>query len=217
MGSGEGIADLDSSEGAALLVVEPLIEPLWLSIGNELRLKWHPPVAESLFCDALVSAVSGDESKAVLELGVAAEVEITRMLGDVATFLPDTPQKSKFRKKGERDKFPEKFIDWPTRLGLEDATAFKMQSLYTGWTDQVRELYQMRNGVAHSGQLHSKKGIASYALSTNALFAYTRAQREMAGVSVYSYPQGQSAYKQLIGFRDGIFRVETSMTVGHFL
>jgi hypothetical protein len=198
------------------LIVEPLTKALWSSMSQQLNSKQHPPVSESLFCDALVSAVSGDESKAVLELGVAAEVEVTRMLTEVANTLPNSPQKAKFRNKGERDKFGQKFSDWPLRLGLEDAPAFKMKGLYSGWTDIVKDLYKMRNGVAHSGKLHSNRHIGEYVFSANALFAYCRAQREKAGVGVYSYPAGEFPYHQLIGFRTGIFTIQTSMTTGRF-
>jgi hypothetical protein len=198
------------------LIVEPLTEALWSSMSLELKAKQHPPVAESLFCDALVSTVSGDESKSVLELGVAAEVEVTQMLTDVANAPPNTPQKAKFRNKGERDKFGQKFSDWPLRLGLEDATAFKMKGLYGGWTGIVKELYKMRNGVAHSGKLHSSRHIGDYVFSTNALFAYCRSQRQKAGVSVYSYPAGQVPYYQLVAFRTGVFSIQTTMTTGQF-
>lgn len=56
----------------------------------------EPPIVESLFCDALLSVVTGEELKAVLELGVSAETAITELLLKTADIPPATPKKRKF-------------------------------------------------------------------------------------------------------------------------
>jgi hypothetical protein len=161
------------------LVVKPLDCPIWQSIEHELMNNIALPVSESLYCDALVSAFGGNEIKAVLELGVAAEVEISDLLAAVANTLPSNSIKKKFLK--QQPKFTPKLREWPQQLGLDKAEGFTLASLFPGWVDVLCELYRFRNSVAHSGTLqatgHPTKHLSQYIYATNALFAYTRAQR----------------------------------------
>jgi hypothetical protein len=177
-----------------------------------------PPVSESLYCDALISAFSGDEVKAILELGVAAEVEVTQMLIAVAGAPPLTPSKAKFLKqKPHLLKFYEKLCEWPQKLGLQDAISFRHAGLYPGWVDAMREVYRFRGSVAHSGQLTpgtTTQHLSSYVYAANALFAYCRSQRETAGVAPYAYAAGRSAYHQMLAFHEALFFGETYLARG---
>src|SRR5207302_884196 len=62
------------------VLVHPLSRELWDSMANEVSSHLGPPVSESIFCDALLSIVAGDDHKAVLELAVASEIEVTQLL-----------------------------------------------------------------------------------------------------------------------------------------
>ena len=194
------------------LIVRPLEQDLWLTFAEEINSNAQPPVAESIFCDALMSAVAGDEAKAVLELGVAAEIEITQLLADVSRTPPETHQKIKFAVRGERDCFYDKLAVWPEKLGLQKAQTFDPFGNFQEWLDLLRELYKFRGGVAHSGRLASSTGesATNYLMAANVLFAYCREQRRRAGVSVYSYPGTRSPFQQIVLFREGEIFAETS-------
>src|SRR5437764_426025 len=86
-------------EGRKALIERPLTEEVWLALSQELNAGEEPPVSEALFCDALLSATAGDEIKAVLELGVAAEVELSDLLDTVSQLVPDNPDKTDYRNK----------------------------------------------------------------------------------------------------------------------
>jgi hypothetical protein len=201
-----------------IAIVQPLDESLWLTMKEELSKQ--APVAESLFCDALLSAVAGDQIKAVLELGVAAEVEISQLLQEAAQQPPDAPAKRKYSSNGDWDKFKKKLAAWPQKLGMEEVTSFSMPGLFPEWVDVVRELYDLRGSVAHSGKLRpgvAARHIGEYLFSVNALLQYSRAQRTRLGLPVYSFPASRRPYDQIVGFRDGIFSVETSTSTASFV
>jgi hypothetical protein len=198
------------------LVVRPLEQDLWLTFTNEINGNIQPPVSESIFCDALISAVAGDEVKAVLELGVAAEIEITQLLTDISKMPPKTPQKIKFATKGARDKFYEKLAEWPQRLGLQNAKDFDPTGNFKQWFDLVKELYKFRGSVAHSGRLGPTTGqnVTNYLMATNALFDYCREQKTKVGVPVYSYPATRRPFEQIVLFAAGEISSMTNTAIG---
>ena len=198
------------------LIVRPLAQDLWLTLRQEIDSNAEPPVSESIFCDALISAVAGDEVKAVLELGVAVEIEITQLLTDVSKAAPKTPQKVKFANKGERDRFPEKFAVWPQKLGLPSVQNFDPTGKFSSWSDLVRELYRFRNNVAHSGKLRPTTGhtAINYLMAANMLFDYCREQRRAVGIPIYSYPGTRRPFEQIVLFKDGVVSGETNTVTG---
>jgi hypothetical protein len=198
------------------LIVCPIEQDLWLTFTNEINSGAEPPASESIFCDALISAVTGDEVKAVLELGVAAEVEITRLLADVSCAPPATHQKNRFSVKGEWDSFYKKLKEWPKKLGLQEAQSFDPIGRFKDWLDLVLELYRLRGGVAHSGKLGPilSRPVTTYLMATNILFAYAREQRRIAGVPVYSYPEMHGPFEQIVAFTDGVLSSETNTAIG---
>jgi len=201
------------------LIVLPLTESIWLTLAADLAAGSEPPVSESLFCDALLSATAGDDVKAVLEMGVAVEVELSLLLGELSQSSPATQGKTDYAKRGDRHKFIPKLEGWPQKMGLEAASSFTMTGLYSGWVDIVKELYDLRGSVAHSGRLRpgvSARDISAYLFAGNALFAYCRAQRKKSGLPAFSYPDGQDPYSQLYVFRDGVMSYVSSPLVGRF-
>src|SRR5579863_4397936 len=201
------------------LIVRPLTEELWTTLAAEMNSSATPPISEAMFCDALLSVTAGDQTKSVLELGVAAEIEISHLLGMVAQRPPNTSDKLEYAQKGDRRPFLEKLNQWPQRLGLEPPSHFSRPKLYVDWVQVMDELYDMRGSVAHSGKLRLGKAahhIWNYAIATNTLFAYCRAQRQNVGLISYSYPVGRDPYDQLLAFRDGEFSYESSPLMGTF-
>jgi hypothetical protein len=200
------------------LIVRPLDEPLWLSICDELTSGREIPVSESVLCDALISVVAGDEMKALLELGVAAEIEITQLLVHVSHMPPATPMKREFiTKDGDWDKFDKKLQLWPQKLGLQEAVLFNPAGISKDWVTAVKQLYNLRGSVAHSGKLRAgaaAKNVSAYVFATNALFAYCREQRTRAGVADYSYPASRKPYDQIVALIEGERYGETSPAVG---
>lgn len=189
------------------VLVKPLSKAVWESIGAELQSPLEPPVHESLFCDALLSAAAGEETNAILQLGVAAEIAITNLLLDAAGSGATTPPKRKFIAKGERESFYEKLGEWPAKLGLLSANSFNPKGGVKQWQDTVKELYSFRGSVAHTGRVKSssvQKHISSYVFATNVLFRYCREQRIAAGLPIYSYPTGEDPADQLVAFTDAV-------------
>jgi hypothetical protein len=201
------------------LIVQPLTEGVWSTLASDLNSLSEPPVSESLFCDALLSVTAGDEIKAVLEMGVAMEIELSHLLDAIAQVQPGTPDKTEYAKRGNWEKFYDKLEDWPQRLGLEAASAFSTKGLPPDWINVAKELYNLRGSVAHSGKLRSgvsARHVIDYAFAANALFAYCRAQKIKTGLITYSYPPGQELHESIVMFRDGAFSCRSSPLVGAF-
>ena len=197
------------------LIVLPMDIELWKSIETEITSNIAPPVSEALFCDAMVSAFGGDEIKTVLELGVAAEVEITDLLTTAAKMLPVTSAKKKFLK--QQPKFVPKLCEWPQKLGLGAAEQFMQPGFPPDWVGSMRELYRFRNSVAHSGKISGSapmQHLFTYITAASALLAFSRSQRIKFGMPHYSYPAGRAPFGQILLYRDGIMTGETSTSTG---
>jgi hypothetical protein len=78
------------------VVVNPLSLELWSSMAFELETKAELPLADSIYCDSLLSIVAGDVLRALLAAGVAMEVALTRLLVDVSAAQPSSPAKISF-------------------------------------------------------------------------------------------------------------------------
>ena len=68
------------------VVVNPLSLELWSSMAFELETKAELPLADSIYCDSLLSIAAG----------VAMEVALTRLLVDVSAAQPSSPAKISF-------------------------------------------------------------------------------------------------------------------------
>jgi hypothetical protein len=185
------------------VTVKPLDEEIWLSIRHELIGRAKVPLADSIYCDALLSIAARDEMKALLEAGVAAEVATTQLLIDVSSTTPDTASKAEFRRRQEEGDYPsfkEKLTKLPQSLGLQPATDFACLGFRNGWVNKALELYRLRNGVAHAGIEFGKPltDAGSLIFAANATLEYCRAQRSSCGLVSYSLPQGTSSFEQTI-------------------
>ncbi len=189
------------------VIVNPLNEAVWLSIRQELKDNADIPLADSIYCDALLSIAAKDPMKALLEAGVAAEVGITQLLIDVSSTTPDTLSKMEFRRRQEEGDYPtfkEKLTRLPQSLGLEPATDFTCPGVPDDWVLKALELYRLRNGVAHAG-LKSGKPFTYVGLlifAANATLEYCRVQRSKNGLVSYTMPQGITSFEQTISCHD---------------
>ncbi len=196
------------------MIVRPLTQDIWLSLRQELQDAVEVRLADSLYCDALLSIVAGDRLKALVEAGVAAEVAVTQLLLAVSHSAPDSPAKREFRDKhGGYHRFEEKLCDWPRRLGLDAAETFKIQGMPTGWVSTARELYKLRNGVAHQGSPKVSAGaggIRSSIFAINTLIEYCRTQRAKVGLEEYTMPTGVTPFSQTLALHDACIAAESS-------
>lgn len=197
------------------VIVGPLTNEIWSSTSSELETGEEAPLADSLYCDALLSIAAGDTTKALLEAGVAMEVGLTKLLVDVAESLPITPPKSCFvHQKGDRDKFSKKLCSWPKRLGLDPVENFALAGMPTDWHKTAKGLYRLRNGVAHGGSADGDfGGVVNGMFAAGVLLEYCRAQRLNLGLSPYSMPAGVTPWHQVefchdarIGIDSGVAR-----------
>ena len=201
LGSGRQINFVLAGSG---VIVRPLSKTMWISIGGDLRRQSRPPLSEAIFCDGLLSIVARDEMKAFLELGVACEVEVTQLLDMAATTGSTTPDKQQYAKKGERDPFSVKLKTWTSRLGLDDVATVQLPGTPPDWVDFVVDLYNMRNGVAHSGKKRSGQSVQAYMFAANALFRYSQTQRKLLQSLPYDYEEVDDPTRQVIAFSDAV-------------
>ena len=189
------------------VIVNPLNEAMWLSIREELKGDAQVPLADSIYCDALLSIAAKDQMKALLEAGVAAEVGITQLLIDVCSTTPDTLSKMEFRRRQEEGDYPsfrEKLTKLPKGLGLQPATDFACRGAPNEWVQKALELYRLRNGVAHAGMKPVKPSadVGSLIFAANAALEYCRVQRSNSGLGNYSMPKGTNSFEQTICCHD---------------
>jgi hypothetical protein len=194
--------------------VRPLTEEIWLSIHNELQAGADIPLSDSLYCDALLSIVAGDQMKALVEAGVAAEVAITQLLLEVSHSEPSSPSKREFRnKQGDHHRFKDKLTKWPQKLGLQGVAQCRIHGTPPDWVSIVQKLYQLRNGVAHAGKLKpgaTAHDVTSSLFAVNALLEYCRVQRARVGLSDYTMPNGTTSFGQTMMCHAGLITAESS-------
>lgn len=191
------------------IMVRPLSKELWLTMAAEITSKNPPPVSEAVFCDALLSVVAGDDLKALLELGIACEIEITQLLDSIARLAPDSEEKADYLNRDREGKFPrfaDKLETWTVKLGVQNPKDFTGENIPTDWVANVKELYNVRNKVAHSGKLDNRAArVGNYIMAANALLKYSRSAQKAVGINVYALPTSNGSPEQIIIFRDGQF------------
>jgi hypothetical protein len=185
------------------VLVRPLAIEAWNAIRKNSALRHPIPVSESIFCDALMSVASRDDVKALVELGLAAEIELTGILGAVVASRPNDKAAVEFLKRKERrmDKFQWKLETACVALGLTDPATFHIAGGPAGWKDQLLLLYKFRGSVAHSGQAVVLDGgrdrvittaeVTSFIFAVEALFHWAAEQRRLLSLTEYEHPWKQ--------------------------
>jgi hypothetical protein len=193
------------------VLVRPLPIEAWDAIRKNSALRRPIPVSESIFCDALMSVASRDDVKALVELGLAAEVELTRLLGSAAASRPHDKAAADFLRRKERrmDKFQWKLETASVALGLGDPATFSLADGPTGWKEQLLLLYKFRGSVAHSGQAVVFDGgrdrvitdgeVTSFIFAVEALFHWAAEQRRQLSLTEYDQPWKQFSDRPICG------------------
>jgi hypothetical protein len=198
---GKQISQQDIATYGPNVIVNPLMLEVWTSIGLELEDETELRLADSIYCDSLMSIVAGDTMKALLEAGVAMEVALTKLLVDASTSGPSTAAKANFiRSQGDWQTFGKKLCTWTRKLGLQPIEDFTFDGIPPKWHLTVRELYKLRNGVAHGGQISIRNdfnAIVEGMFAAGALLEYCRVQRLQLSLGVFSMPANVSPWKQV--------------------
>ena len=196
------------------VLVRPLTIEEWDAIRKNSALRRPTPVSESIFCDALMSVASRDDVKALVELGLAAEIELTRLLGAAAASRPSDKAAADFLRRKERriDKFQWKLETASVALGLADPATFNIAGGPAGWKDQLLLLYKFRGSVAHSGQAVVFDGgtdrvittgeLTSFIIAVEALFHWAAEQRRQLSLTEYDQPWKQFSDRPIRGVLD---------------
>lgn len=80
------------------VLVHALPRRFWEPLGQCVASGAPVPVSESIYCDALASFASGDSVRCLVELGVAVEIELTKLLDELAAVNPDADRAAKYRR-----------------------------------------------------------------------------------------------------------------------
>src|SRR5581483_9326672 len=98
------------------VMIKPLTIELWHGIEREMELGNRIPASDLLYCDALCCIPTGDQVRAVLELGVSAEVAVSSLLADrIIQLSPLDRNVLRYLKLQSqlRIRFAEKLTKWP--------------------------------------------------------------------------------------------------------
>ena len=196
------------------VIVNPITRDTWSTIADDLNGSMKPPLEDSLYCDSLLSIVAGDSIKAFLEAGVAIEVALTKLLVDVSTSGTPSPAKAKFIKvEGDRQPFGKKLCEWTRDLGLEPIESFTFPGIPPMWHETVRNLYKLRNGVAHAGKSPVKNGfhdVVTNMFAAGALLEYCREQRLRLRLETFLMPPSSTPWKHIRFCHDGNLKTTSS-------
>jgi len=196
------------------VLVRPLTASVWNSVQLNVSNTVPVPLSDSIFCDALLSIASRDDVKALAELGLAAEIELTSLLSAVSQSRPNEKASIEFekRKAKRQDKFQWKLEKASIALGLEDTAGFNLPGMPLGWKDNLLLLYKFRGSVAHSGQavVNDATGtrvvgagdLDRFLFSVEALFHWSEQQRLRMSIPQYSRPWTQFRERPVMAVLD---------------
>jgi hypothetical protein len=216
--SGDQVGQSNFSTYGQTLIVKPLSREIWETLAYDIPGLSTPPVSDSIYCDAMVSTVGGDEIKAVLELGVACEIEISSLLDDLVAADPQASASQEYKshlagRSWRELSFKRKLGAWPQKWGLPVANSFRLSGMPLTWEADVNELYNFRGAVAHSGRLrHGKQAqeLVRYLFASNALFEYCREQRRVKSIPTYGVASMQVPASQVLAYTGGRMSGKTS-------
>jgi hypothetical protein len=206
------------------VVVKPLTRQIWESIGNDIAKSNPLPLSESIFCDALVSYVTQDPAKCLVELGLAAEIEITQLLDGMSLKQPAcaTARNYERRKARRADFFGWKLEKGALAFGLRSPATFHEPGMPENWCQGVLRLYKSRSKVAHAGacivedeetraERPLRQGdLEQFICCMEAFFYWSQVQRTGQGLSHPTYTWENYNSKPLLAIRAGTFTGRTN-------
>lgn len=208
--SGDTLSQQNFASYDRTVLVQPLSREIWDSVRSNAAAHRSIPVSESIFCDALMSIASRDDVKGLVELGLAAEIELTRLLEAVALNRTDLAASDFLeRKRRRQDKFQWKLEDSSVALGLEDPGKFQIVGGPPNWKDKLLLLYKFRGSVAHSGRAVVDDGngtrpvtdpeISDFIFAVEALLHWSAAQRRQRSLMEYDSSFSQFSDRPIVG------------------
>lgn len=183
------------------VIIKPLTKTVWESIEQQISANCVLPVAESIYCDALISTSLQDDVKALTELGMAAEIELTQLHEDILpTADPHDASEYAKQQKKNGDRFEWKFKDGSQLLKMSDAGQFVPIDGPSGWSSDLLALYRSRNKAIHLGRAivvdkatksesNMNRGeFIPYIFAMEAFFSWIQENRTSRSLERYKYP-----------------------------
>jgi len=219
------VAQMNYAGYGQTVQVRPLKLDSWHQVRSCVEAQFPVPPAESIFCDALSSFVSGDPVRSVIELGISAEIELTNLLDDVAALRPNAAATIRYLdlKRKHRDHFRTKLLRVSTAFGLDDPTNYSAPNTQSNWAELLQKLYGFRNKAAHEGRcliedktLHTTRPLntgelQSFVFAVEAMFNWARQQRRTLGYATVATPRRDDQIVSIIGaIGDGGINMDTS-------
>lgn len=169
------------------VLVRALPRSFWEPLGQCVTSGAPAPVSESIYCDALASFASGDSVRCLVELGVAVEIELTKLLEEIAAVNPDPDGAAKYRREKRELTFKHRLLTATAWLHATNPKQFIIPNMPADWADHILSLYKFRSTAAHEGRavIDSESGprplaagdLQSFIFSTETLFRWSSAQR----------------------------------------
>jgi hypothetical protein len=183
------------------VIVRPLTLENWHAIRRQTESGSTPPVQESFFCDAMTSFSAGDVVKALIDLGVAVEIELTDLMDEA---VPATKDKAiiadyEQQKVKHRDSFKWKLLELSKICGMADPSTFTVPDSISNWSETALRLYEFRGAAAHRGDTTligkhfsspaslQATDIQKFIFSVETLFHWSETERQRLKLSSFPY------------------------------
>lgn len=169
------------------VLVHALPRRFWEPLGQCVASGVPVPVSESIYCDALASFASGDSVRCLVESGVAVEIELTKLLDELAAANPDPDGAAKYRREKRELTFKARLLTATAWLHATNPKQFVIPNMPADWAEQLLSLYKFRSTAAHEGRavIDSETGprllaagdLQHFIFSTEVLYRWSSAQR----------------------------------------
>jgi hypothetical protein len=197
----------------------------WHQVRSCVEAQIPVPPAESIFCDALSSFVSGDPVRSVIELGISAEIELTNLLDDIAALKPSDAASTDYinLRRVRKDFFSTKLLKVAKAFGLDDPKSYSVLNMQPNWAELLQTLYGFRNKAAHEGRClvedktsHTTRPLNTgelqlFVFAVEALFNWARQQRRTLGLAtVATFRRDDQIVSIIGGIGEGGINMDTS-------
>lgn len=170
------------------VLVRALPLRFWEPLGHCVASGAPVPVSESIYCDALASFASGDSVRCLVELGVAVEIELTKLLDEIAAVSPDANGAAKYHREKRDLTFKQRLLTATAWLHATNPKQFVIPDMPADWAEQLLSLYKFRSTAAHEGRAVitdcetgprplAAGDLQSFIFSTEVLYRWASAQR----------------------------------------
>jgi hypothetical protein len=184
---GDFVTQMNYALYGSTVLVRALPFRFWEPLGQCVSSGAPVPVSESIYCDALASFASGDSVRCLVELGVAVEIELTKLLDQIAAANPNADGVAKYHREKRELTFKARLLTATAWLHATNPKQFVIPNMPADWADQILSLYKFRSTAVHEGRavIESETGprplaagdLQSFIFSTEVLYRWSSAQR----------------------------------------